>query len=105
VYVSAWPAGQVFGTTSDVPDVIMRGARDACARLALYALDGPLDAEVDGQVVEQTVGPITTKYAPAVNRTPTVNAQPRRRTFPDVARLMTPYLTPTNPYSVPMVRA
>lgn len=98
VYGPTWPSGQVFGTAADVPDVIMRGARDACARLALYALDGPLDAEVDAQVTEQTVGPITTKFS----QKPTTG---KRRQFPDVARLMAPYLTACNPYMTPMVRA
>ena len=99
VYRSRWPSGELFGTVAGVPDpVIMKGARDSCALLALYRLDGPLDAEVAPQVTEQTVGPITTKYA---NATPAAT----RRQFPDVARLMAPYLVAIDRYSVPLVRA
>jgi hypothetical protein len=95
VYCKQWPETETFGT---VGGVIMRGARDACARLALHRLDGPLDAEIAPQVTEQTVGPITTKYA----------AKPvtaSRRQYPDVARLMAPYLVPLNVFSIRMIRA
>lgn len=94
-YWARWPAGEVFGTAAGVPDVIMRGARDACAKLALYALDGPLDPEPAPQVLEQEVGPIKTKYAQAEGG----------RQFPDVAALMAPYLAKSSPYSIPLRRA
>jgi hypothetical protein len=94
-YWARWPAGEVFGTAAGVPDIVMRGARDACALLALYALDGPLDPEPTPQVLEQDVGPIKTKYAQVEGG----------RQFPDVARLMAPYLVKSNPYSIPLRRA
>lgn len=93
-YWRNWPPGETFGT---VADIVMKGARDACAQLALYAVDGPLDGELSPQVLEQDVGPIKSKYAEARDG--------GRRHFPDVARMMAPYFAPLNLYSVPMVRA
>ncbi|MFA5595937.1 MAG: DnaT-like ssDNA-binding protein [Pusillimonas sp.] len=36
---------------------------DACCELAVRALAGPLYADVDALVTEETIGPLTTKYA------------------------------------------
>ena len=93
-YWRCWPAGETFGT---VAGIVMRGARDACAQLALYAVDGPLDGELSPQVLEQDVGPIKTKFSEAKDG--------GRRHFPDVARMMAPYFAPLNLYSLPLVRA
>lgn len=94
-YASAWPAGVPFGMLAD--ESIAKGARDACAVLALKAKDGPLDPEITPQVIEKETGPIKKKFAEAANG--------GRRTFPDVARLIGPYLPPIVRGSVPLVRA
>jgi hypothetical protein len=93
---SAWNSAVPFGTLPDGVTVA-RGAREACAVLALRRLDGPLDPELTPQAIEETIGPITTKYAAAPNN--------GRRTMPDIARMMGPYLPPIVRGSVPLVRA
>jgi hypothetical protein len=95
-YGQVWTAGVPFGVLADGVTVAL-GARDACSLLALRALAGPLDPEMQPQVIESTLGPITKKYAAAPNN--------GRRTFPDVGRLMGPYLSPIVRGSVPLVRA
>lgn len=45
-------------------DVVPAEVRKACAELALRAAAGTLLADESREVVEQTVGPITTKYRP-----------------------------------------
>lgn len=94
-YAPAWPVDQSFGLLADGVTVAL-GARDACALLALRALAGPLDPEIKAQAIEKTVGPLTTKYAEAPNG--------GRRGFPDVGRLMGPYLVPIVRGSVPLIR-
>ena len=44
-------------------NVVPVEVRNACAELALRAAAGPLLADEGREVIEQTVGPITTKYA------------------------------------------
>lgn len=95
-YGPVWTAGVPFGVLADGVTVAT-GARDACALLALRALSGPLDPELKAQKTEVSVGPITTKYADAPNG--------GRRTFPDVGRLIGPYLPPIVRGSVKLVRA
>lgn len=97
-YAARWPTEFEFGADDEFGNVPAR-VRDACARLALYAIEGPLDAELPAQMVEDTVGPMTTKYA-KIERAET------RRTFPDVARMIGPYLVPAgNPHLARLVRA
>jgi hypothetical protein len=48
-----------FYPYNEVPVVVQR----ACAELALRAIDGDLAADLDAPVIEETVGPITTRYA------------------------------------------
>lgn len=92
----AWDSAVPFGTLADGVTVA-KGAREACAVLALRALDGPLDPELAPQAIEETIGPITTKYATAPNS--------GRRMMPDIARMVAPYLPPIVRGSVPLVRA
>lgn len=97
-YAARWPDDYEFGAGDEL-GVIPPRVRDACALLALYAIDGPLNAppSVAPQVVEKTVGPLTTKFA--------AQAAPQRRTFPDVARMVGPYLVAAgNPYAARLVR-
>lgn len=97
-YAGQWPAGVQFGGDSE--GAIPARMRDASALLALYALDGPLDAppSTAPQVIEKTVGPITKKFA--------VQTTAPRRTFPDVARMVGPYLAAvSNGYSIQLVRS
>lgn len=94
-FASQWPAGVEFGIENGT---VARGARAACALLALIAKDGELDPEVEPQVVESTVGPITDKFAKRTSE---------RRIFPAVERLMSPHLvdlTPANPFSISLRR-
>jgi hypothetical protein len=51
-WVAYWPM-------DSVPQIVQR----ACVELALRAIDGELAADLDPPVIEETVGPITTKYA------------------------------------------
>lgn len=98
-YAALWPDDLEFGAT-DLLGTIPPRVRDASALLALYAIEGPLDAPPDTspQLVEKTVGPLTKKYA--------VQDKPQRRTFPDVARMIAPYLVAApNPYSAKLVRS
>jgi hypothetical protein len=97
-YAARWPADVEFGTINEAGDVPPK-MRQACALLALYAIDGPLNAppSTAPQVVEKTVGPLTTKYA--------TQDAPVKRTFPDVARMVAPYLVAKpSPYSARIVR-
>lgn len=98
-YAGQWPDEYEFGA-ADLIGTVPARVRDACALLALYAMDGPLDAppSTEPQLIEKTTGPITKKYA--------AQAAPTRRTFPDVARMVAPFLAPApNPYSARLVRA
>ena len=98
-YASQWPDDAEFGA-GDALGTIPARVRDACALLALYALEAPLDAppSTAPQVIEKTVGPLTTKYAQA--------ATIQRRTFPDVARMVAPYLVKrAAAYSAKLVRS
>lgn len=94
-YAPAWPAAVPFGMKADGV-TIETAARDACSILAMRALAGPLDPELKPQVIESTLGPITKKYAVAPNN--------GRRTFPDVGRLMGPYLAPIVRGCIPLIR-
>lgn len=101
LYAPRWPAELAFGAVDDLGEVPPR-VRDACARLALYALEGPLDGERAPQVVEETVGPLTTKYA----KLDPVPEGDNRRSFPDVAAMIGPHLVPAgNPYVAKLTRA
>lgn len=96
-YVMTWPAGLAFGAM-DTEGTVPRLVRDACARLALYGMAEPLDAAVEPQVVEETVGPITTKFAKAADA-------PATRAFPDVDLMLQPYLAVTlAPLTIPLRR-
>lgn len=93
-YAGRWPAVDAFGTMDG--GVIAAGARNACALLALAALDGPLDPEVTPQALKTEVGPIKSEFATTDGR----------RKFPAVAALMRPYLMSYAPsYSIPLVRS
>lgn len=95
VYAMEWPAGVAFGTTDGllVPDKV----RDACSILALRAKAGELMPELKQQKTEVTVGPITTKLSQLDTG--------GLRVFPDIERLMAPYLAPRgNPYTATLVR-
>jgi hypothetical protein len=95
-YAPLWPADVAFGMKADGV-TIETAARDACSLLAMRALAGPLDPELQPQVIESTVGPLTKKYAAATNN--------GRRSFPDVGRLLGPYLVPIIRGCAPLVRA
>jgi hypothetical protein len=51
--------------SDEVPAIVAR----ACAELALRAIDGDLNEDLDAPVIEETVGPITTRYAQGARRT------------------------------------
>lgn len=97
-YASLWPAAYEFGTVDDLGTIPPK-VKYACAILALYAKDEPLSAppSTAAQVVEKTVGPLTTKYAQ--------QDAPKARTFPDVARMVAPYLVAApSPYMATLIR-
>lgn len=96
-YMLRWPTEWAFGAV-DAAYTVPRLMRDANALLALYAASGPLDAPVSPQVVEKTIGPLTTKYANAGAAT--------RREFPDVDRMIAPFLAPVlaRPLTIPLRR-
>jgi hypothetical protein len=94
-YGASWKAGVAFGF--DDAGVIPPRVRDACAILALRAKDGPLDPEITPQKIESEVGPIKSKFAARENG--------GRRIFPDIARMVGPYLEPIRAYSIPLVRS
>lgn len=96
-YVLRWPTLWAFGAI-DADGTVPRLMREANALLALYAASGPLDAPVSPQVVEKTIGPLTTKYANAGAAT--------RREFPDVDRMIAPFLAPllARPFTIPLRR-
>lgn len=101
LYAASWPADVPFGAVMGVVDgvpapIITRGARDACALLALYAISGPLGGEVTAGNKKIKVGPIEIEKDTAGGA---------GRDFPDVARLMAPYLVARNPFMIPLRRA
>lgn len=94
-YESRWDSAVPFGTKdAAVPARIAQ----ANALLALYAKSGPLAPEVKPQKIKSKVGPIESEFAPM---------QQTVRQFPDVARLVSPYLAATvgNPYMFPLERS
>lgn len=52
-------SGQYYYPSDEVPVEVAR----ACAELALRAIDGDLFEDQEAPVIEETVGPITTRYA------------------------------------------
>lgn len=98
-YAGRWNDDHEFGAVNEVGDVPQLMI-NASALLALYAIAGPLNGppSTAPQVVEKTVGPITTKYA--------AGSAPAKRTFPDVARMVGPYLVKLgNPHIAKLVRS
>lgn len=94
-YESRWDSTVPFGTKdAAVPARIAQ----ANALLALYAKSGPLAPEVKPQKIKSKVGPLETEYAPMAQTV---------RQFPDVDRLVSPYLAATvgNPYMFPLERS
>lgn len=94
-YGACWAPDLPFGY--DAAGAIPARVKQASALLALRAKDGPLDPEITPQKIESEVGPIKSKFAARENG--------GRRKFPDVARLVGPYLAPVKAYSIPLVRA
>jgi hypothetical protein len=74
-----------------VPEVVKR----ACAELALRALDGDLLADLEPPVIEETVGPITTRYAQGSRQT---------KAYPQIDAMLAPLLQGANG-SIKVVRA
>jgi hypothetical protein len=56
-------------------------AQKACAILALAATSGDLNGELSPTVRRETIGPITTEFAPGA---------PERRRFPQVEQILAP---------------
>lgn len=56
----------------------------ACAELALRAIDGDLAVDLDPPVIEETIGPITTKYA---------EGAPQQKRFPAIDAMLLPFMT------------
>lgn len=65
------------------PDTVPREVRYACMELAVRATAGDLLDDLDPLVLSESVGPISTSYAPGASR---------HRTFPAVDRLLQPML-------------
>lgn len=94
VYGPRWPADAAFGHKDEAIPAAMRNA--ACI-LALKAKAGDLMPESKPQVIEQTIGPMTKKFA----ETPGDGL----RRFPEVERLVGPFLAPLpSPYTATLIR-
>jgi hypothetical protein len=74
---SAWTA---YYAMDAVPAALAR----ACAELALRAIDGDLNEDLDAPVIEETVGPITTRYAQGTRQT---------KRYPAIDALLLPFFT------------
>jgi hypothetical protein len=64
-------------------DAVPVQVQRACAELALRAIDGDLNADLAAPVIEETVGPITTKYADGARQS---------KTFPAIDAMLAPFL-------------
>lgn len=91
MYRGAW-AYEVFGV---VDEKVPREVKNACARLAHKAIAGPLLRDVKPTATKIKVGPIEKEVDP--------NASPYVQ-YPDVDRMLAPYLVAHNPYSVKLER-
>lgn len=80
-----WPrASVVIDHTSLVPlDTVPKDIKRACMELALKAAAGPLVEDATQKVIQETVGPITTKYD--VNSPTTIR-------YSQVDMMLAPYL-------------
>lgn len=56
---------------------------NASAELALRSTEGALLEDIDPPVIEETLGPITTRYAPGARRI---------KCYPSIDRMLTPFL-------------
>jgi len=75
---AAYGAVMAYYDSDTVPAAVAR----ACAELALRAIDGDLNEDLDAPVIEETVGPITTRYAQGTRQT---------KRYPAIDALLMPF--------------
>jgi hypothetical protein len=80
-----------FYPSDSVPALVAR----ACAELALRAIDGDLLGDLEPPVIEETVGPITTRYAQGARQT---------KAYPQIEAMLSPLLEGSSG-SIPVRRA
>lgn len=92
-----WPRKNVIAHEFEVaPTVVPRGVKEACCLLAHKAISGPLIRDLKPTKTRVKVGPIETEIDPT---------SPQQTRYAAAARLLSPYLRNTNPYSVKLERA
>lgn len=83
-----WPRNfvpRVDGSEAFYPsDAIPKELIFASAELALRSVSGPLIEDTEPPVIEETIGPITTRYAPSASQ---------RKKYPAIERMLVPLLS------------
>lgn len=86
----------LYGTAVVPTDVVPREVRQANALLAVKALAGDLSADEGAPVIEETVGPITTKYA---------NGARQSIRYTSIDNMLAPYFGSSSRYTFRIKRA
>ena len=79
-----WPRRMFPGSDAGIT-LLPLALLNANASLALRASNGPLIDDLDAEIIEETIGPITTRYAPGAVR---------QKSYPEINGMLAPLLIP-----------